>query len=59
MLFKPRTIDEACVKEKYLENICHKKGQPDGSKQTDHQDASNEGKKKWKGKEKKMRVTAC
>jgi hypothetical protein len=26
MLFKPRTIDEACVQAQYLENIGHKKG---------------------------------
>jgi hypothetical protein len=32
MLFKPRTIDEACVQAQYLENIGHKKGQPSGSK---------------------------
>jgi hypothetical protein len=32
MLFKPRTIDEAYVKAQYPENICHKKGQPNGSK---------------------------
>jgi hypothetical protein len=27
MLFKPRTVDEACVQEKYLENRGQKKGQ--------------------------------
>jgi hypothetical protein len=32
MLFKPRTIDEACVQAQYLENIGNKKGQPSGSK---------------------------
>jgi hypothetical protein len=26
MLFKPKKIDEACVKAHYLENIGHKKG---------------------------------
>jgi len=32
ILFKPRTIDEPSVQEKYLENIGNKKGQPNGSK---------------------------
>jgi hypothetical protein len=57
MLFKPKTVDEACVQAQYLENIGHKKGQPSGSKQKEHQDASKEGKKKWKGKDKKMTTT--
>jgi hypothetical protein len=30
ILFKPRTVDEACVQEQYLENIRHKKGKPSG-----------------------------
>jgi hypothetical protein len=59
MLFKPRTVDEACVQAQYLENIGHKKGKPSGSKQKEHQEASKEGKKKWKGgKDKKMTTTA-
>jgi hypothetical protein len=42
-----------------LENIGHKKGQPSGSKQKEHQEASKEGKKKWKGgKDKKTTNTA-
>jgi hypothetical protein len=49
MLFKPRTVDEACVQAQYLENIGQKKGKPSGSKQKEHQEASKEGKKKWKG----------
>jgi hypothetical protein len=28
ILFKPRTVDEACVHVQYLENIGQKKGQP-------------------------------
>jgi hypothetical protein len=32
MLFKPRTMDEACVHAQYLENTGQKKGQPSGSK---------------------------
>jgi hypothetical protein len=36
----------------------HKKGQPSGSKQKEHQEASKEGKKKWKGgKDKNMSAT--
>jgi hypothetical protein len=31
MLFKPRTVDEACVQAQYLENIGQKKGKPSGS----------------------------
>jgi hypothetical protein len=33
MIFKPRKVDEACAKEKYLENIGHEKGNLSGSKQ--------------------------
>jgi hypothetical protein len=33
------------------------KGQPSGSKKKYHQDASKEGKKKWKGKDKKTTTT--
>jgi hypothetical protein len=40
-----------------LENIDHKKGQANGSKQKDHQDASKEG-KKWKEKDKKIATIA-
>jgi hypothetical protein len=32
MLFKTRTLDEACIQEQYLENISQKKGKPSGSK---------------------------
>jgi hypothetical protein len=32
MLLKPKTVDEAYVQARYLENIGHKKGQPSGSK---------------------------
>jgi hypothetical protein len=32
ILFKSKTIDEACVQAQYLENIRRKKGQPSGSK---------------------------
>jgi hypothetical protein len=49
MLFNPRTVDEACVHAQYLENIGQNKGQPSGSKKKEHQKASKEGKKKWKG----------
>jgi hypothetical protein len=36
ILFKPRTMDKACVHAQYMENIGHKKGQPSGSKQKEH-----------------------
>jgi hypothetical protein len=49
MIFNPRIVDEACVHAQYLENIGQNKGQPSGSKQKEHHDASKEGKKKWKG----------
>jgi hypothetical protein len=45
MLFKPGTVYEACVQAQYLE-MHKKKGQPNGSKQTNQQGASKEGKKK-------------
>jgi hypothetical protein len=32
-----------------LENIGQNKGHPTGSKHNEHQEASKEGKKKWKG----------
>ena len=48
-------MNEARVQEQYLENIGQKKGKPSGSKKQEHQEASKEGKKKWKvGKDKKM-----
>ena len=53
ILFNPKTIDEAYVQARYLENIGHKKRKPSGSKQKYNQDSSKEGKKKWKGKYKK------
>jgi hypothetical protein len=34
-----------------------KKGPPNGSKHKDHQDTSKGGKKKWKGKDKKVAAT--
>jgi len=40
ILFKTMIIDEACVQERYLENIGHNKGHPSGSQQKHHQDAS-------------------
>jgi hypothetical protein len=59
MLFKPRTMDEACVQEQYLENLGHMKGKPRNSKQKEQQEASKEGKKKWKGgKDKNMVANA-
>jgi hypothetical protein len=58
ILFKPRTTDEACVLEQYLKNIGQNKGQPSGSMKKEHQEASREGKKKWKGgKDKKTTST--
>jgi hypothetical protein len=57
MLFKPRIVDEACVQAQYLENIGQKKGQPSGLKQKEHQEASKEGKKKWKGGKYKKTTT--
>jgi hypothetical protein len=56
MLFKPRTIDEGCMQAHYLENIGHKKGHPSGSRYKYHQHSSKEGKKKWKGKDKKKKI---
>jgi hypothetical protein len=49
ILFKSRTMDKACVHAHYLENTCHKKGKPSGSKHKEHREASKEGNKKWKG----------
>jgi hypothetical protein len=49
IIFNPRTVDEACVHAQYMENISHKKWKPRGSKKKEHQEASKEGKKKWKG----------
>jgi hypothetical protein len=58
MFFKPSTMDEACVQAQYLENIGHKRAQPSSSKQKEHQEASKEAKKKWKGvKDKKTTGT--
>jgi len=56
MIFKPRTINEACVQEEYKENIFPKKGKPSSSKNKYHQEASKEGKKKWWGKDKKWQM---
>jgi hypothetical protein len=58
MLLKLGIVDEVCAQAWYLENIGHKKICLNGSKQKEHQDASKEGKKKWKGKEKKTIATA-
>jgi hypothetical protein len=41
-------MDEACVQEQYLENIGKNKGKTSGSNKKEHQEASKEGKKKWK-----------
>jgi hypothetical protein len=49
MLFNPRTVDEVCVQQQYLENIRKKKGKPGRLKQKEHREDSKEGKKKWKG----------
>jgi hypothetical protein len=57
-LFKPKTLVEAYVQAHYLESMSHEKGKPSGSKQKEHLDASKEGKKKWKGTNKKMIPTA-
>jgi hypothetical protein len=57
ILFNPKRVDEASVQEQYMKNICHKKGKPSGSKQKEHQDASKEGNKKWKGKDKTTTTT--
>jgi hypothetical protein len=51
MLSKPRIVDEAYAQSQYLNNICNKKQNPSGSKQTNHEYSSKEGKMKWKGKE--------
>jgi hypothetical protein len=58
MLFNPRIVEEAYVQAKYLENTGDKKGKPSCSKWKEHQYASKEGKKKWKGKDKNMTPTA-
>jgi hypothetical protein len=57
MLFNPRIVDETFVHAQYLENIGHKKGKPSGSKQKEHQEASKERKKKWKGENDKNMKT--
>jgi hypothetical protein len=57
ILFKPRNVDEVYMKAQYLKNIGHKKGQPSGSNQKEHQDSSKERKKKWKQKDKKLKTT--
>ena len=56
MLFKPSSIDEACVQAQYLENIGKKKGQPSSSKRKESQDATMEDEKKWKRKDKKITI---
>lgn len=58
MLFNPKSVDEACVQEQYLENIGLKKGKLSGLKKKEQHDASKEGKKKLKGeKDKKLGIT--
>jgi len=42
-------MGEACVQAQYLENIGHEKGKLSDSKKKEHQEASKEGKNKWKG----------
>ena len=44
-LFKPITINEACMQEQYMENVGMTKGQPSGSKKKSNQDASKVEKK--------------
>ena len=53
IIFNTRSNDEALVQEKYLENTKHNKLQPIVSKEKEVQDSTKEGKKKWKGKDKK------
>jgi hypothetical protein len=57
MLFKPRTIDEACVQAQYLENIGHKKGQPSGSKQNITKMLPRRGRRSGKGKTRRWTTT--
>jgi hypothetical protein len=57
VLFKPRTVYKGYVQAQNLENMNKNKGQPSGSKEKDHQDASKEEKKNWKGKDNKTRST--
>jgi hypothetical protein len=54
ILFKIRTMDEACVHAQYLENIGQKKLEPSGSKKKEHRESSKEG-KKWKGRKYKKK----
>jgi hypothetical protein len=56
VLFKTRTVDEAYVQARHLDTD-KKKRKPNGSKQIDQQGAPNMGKKKWKGKGKKIATT--
>jgi hypothetical protein len=42
---QPRTMDEACVQAYYLEKIGQNKGQPNGLKQKECQEASKEGRR--------------
>jgi len=58
MLFKPKTMDEACVQAQYLENICLKRAQSSGLKQKEQQETYKEWKKKKKWvKDKKTTTT--
>lgn len=45
-LFKPKTIDEACVHAQHRE-FKKRKGFPNGLKQFEQQGASNEGEEGW------------
>lgn len=57
MLFKPKSVDKACVQAQYLENIDLKIAQSSGSKQNKKHEASKEGEKKKKGgKDKKYGI---
>jgi len=49
MLLKPKMVGEACVQAQYLDNIGLKRAQSSGSKQKEQQDASKDGKNKYKG----------
>jgi len=48
MLFKPISVDKACVQAQYLDNIGENKGKLTGRMKKDHHEYSKEGNKKWK-----------
>ena len=58
MLFKPKSLDQACLYGQYLENISLNRAQSSGSKKKEKNDVSKEGKKKEKTvKDKIVRAT--